>query len=154
MPATKENLPGYPHYPEREDITRPENNNGRVQSEPAHHQQAVNEVDDDQNSEDLLPDADTDVTEEERLLLEAADLNMNTPDDLNLLFSALDSTDADGDPLNEPEGLMRDFTGTSLDVPGSDADDQNEALGEEDEENNYYSLGGDNHENQEEYKGE
>lgn len=27
-----------------------------------------------------------------------------------------------------------------LDVPGADLDDDNEALGEEDEENNYYSL--------------
>lgn len=32
-----------------------------------------------------------------------------------------------------------------LDVPGAELDDDNEAIGEEDEENNYYSLGGDNH---------
>ena len=32
-----------------------------------------------------------------------------------------------------------------LDVPGSELDDANEDIGEEDEENNYYSLGGDNH---------
>jgi hypothetical protein len=34
-----------------------------------------------------------------------------------------------------------------LDVPGSELDDSSEAIGEEDEENNYYSLGGDNHNN-------
>ena len=33
-----------------------------------------------------------------------------------------------------------------LDVPGAELDDENEAIGEEDEENNYYSLGGDRHE--------
>jgi hypothetical protein len=37
-----------------------------------------------------------------------------------------------------------------LDVPGADLDDQNERIGEEDEENNYYSLGGDRHEDLEE----
>lgn len=33
-----------------------------------------------------------------------------------------------------------------LDVPGSELDDDQEEIGSEDEENNYYSLGGDNHE--------
>ncbi|RYZ79867.1 MAG: hypothetical protein EOP04_26940 [Proteobacteria bacterium] len=33
-----------------------------------------------------------------------------------------------------------------LDIPGSELDDANEDIGEEDEENNYYSLGGDRHE--------
>jgi hypothetical protein len=37
-----------------------------------------------------------------------------------------------------------------LDVPGADLDDANESIGEEDEENNYYSLGGDRHEDLEE----
>ncbi len=34
-----------------------------------------------------------------------------------------------------------------LDVPGSELDDADEAIGSEDEENNYYSLGGDEHDN-------
>lgn len=37
-----------------------------------------------------------------------------------------------------------------LDVPGSELDDEDEFIGEEDEENNYYSLGGDRHEDLEE----
>lgn len=32
-----------------------------------------------------------------------------------------------------------------LDIPGSDLDDHQEDIGSEDEENNYYSLGGDDH---------
>lgn len=32
-----------------------------------------------------------------------------------------------------------------LDVPGSELDDSQEDIGSEDEENNYYSLGGDKH---------
>ena len=37
-----------------------------------------------------------------------------------------------------------------LDIPGSELDDADEDIGEEDEENNYYSLGGDDHEDLEE----
>jgi hypothetical protein len=43
--------------------------------------------------------------------------------------------------------------GDDLDIPGAELDDANENIGEEDEENNYYSLGGDNHEDLEEDKG-
>ncbi len=42
--------------------------------------------------------------------------------------------------------------GDDLDVPGSELDDRDEMIGEEDEENNYYSLGGDNHDDLEEDK--
>ncbi len=41
-----------------------------------------------------------------------------------------------------------------LDVPGSELDDKNEVIGEEDEENNYYSLGGDQHTDLEENSGD
>ncbi len=34
---------------------------------------------------------------------------------------------------------------TDLDIPGSELDDQQEEIGSEDEENNYYSIGGDDH---------
>ncbi len=40
-----------------------------------------------------------------------------------------------------------DHSGDDLDVPGSELDDLQENIGSEDEENNYYSLGGDNHSN-------
>lgn len=39
------------------------------------------------------------------------------------------------------------------DIPGRELDDQQESIGSEDEENNYYSLGGDRQEGQEENKG-
>jgi len=38
-----------------------------------------------------------------------------------------------------------DVSGSDLDIPGSELDDELEIIGSEDEENNYYSLGGDNH---------
>jgi len=41
-----------------------------------------------------------------------------------------------------------------LDVPGSELDDDMEIIGGEDEENNYYSLGGDDHDDLEEDQGD
>lgn len=52
--------------------------------------------------------------------------------------------DSSGNPSDQDEGE------DGLDVPGADLDDENERIGEEDEENNYYSLGGDRHEDLEE----
>ena len=60
---------------------------------------------------------------------------------------------------NEPaataneKDFEQDKSGDDLDVPGSELDDQQESVGSEDEENNYYSLGGDNHNDLDEDKG-
>jgi len=43
--------------------------------------------------------------------------------------------------------FTEDSAGSDLDVPGSELDDIQEQIGNEDEENNYYSLGGDDHSN-------
>lgn len=43
---------------------------------------------------------------------------------------------------------------TDLDVPGAELDDDMEGIGSEDEENNYYSLGGDEHDDLDENQGE
>ncbi len=48
--------------------------------------------------------------------------------------------------LNEKD-FNEDMSGDDLDVPGTELDDSQESIGSEDEENNYYSLGGDNHDN-------
>jgi hypothetical protein len=87
---SKEDFPGYPHYPEKEDIYSKE--------------------------------------KEEHL------------DDEGALLTS----------KKKSEKIL----GEGLDVPGAELDDTDEAIGEEDEENNYYSLGGDNHEDLEEDKGE
>lgn len=47
-----------------------------------------------------------------------------------------------------------DVSGDDLDVPGSELDNQQENIGSEDEENNYYSLGGDDHNDLEEDRGD
>jgi len=50
--------------------------------------------------------------------------------------------------------LDNGFSGDDLDIPGAELDDEMEEIGSEDEENNYYSLGGDDHENLEEDQGD
>ncbi|WP_462251153.1 hypothetical protein [Ferruginibacter sp.] len=55
---------------------------------------------------------------------------------------------------NNEKDFSEDVSGSDLDIPGGELDDEQEAIGNEDEENNYYSLGGDNHNDLEEDKGE
>ncbi|MCW3090252.1 MAG: hypothetical protein JWP81_1321 [Ferruginibacter sp.] len=82
-----------------------------------------------------LVQSDTDITPGELELLDAAGTKDIGDDEEQLTKAQLDNTDEDGDVLNESIG----FSGEDLDVPGAEADDDNEAIGEEDEENNSYS---------------
>jgi hypothetical protein len=52
--------------------------------------------------------------------------------------------------LNNEKDFTDDVSGSDLDIPGSELDDELELIGSEDEENNYYSLGGDDHNDLEE----
>ena len=58
--------------------------------------------------------------------------------------SKLKTPNEDLGELNEKD-FEDDVTGSDLDIPGTELDDSMEDIGSEDEENNYYSLGGDNH---------
>ena len=55
---------------------------------------------------------------------------------------------------NPGKNLTDEFSGDDLDIPGTELDDDMEVIGSEDEENNYYSLGGDDHDDLEEDQGE
>ena len=46
---------------------------------------------------------------------------------------------------NNEKDFLDDASGDDLDVPGSELDDNQEKIGSEDEENNYYSLGSDDY---------
>jgi hypothetical protein len=97
-------LPGYPSYPESEDIYK------------------IYQEEKNINPEDI------------RRMKES-----------NEKYRASRSTDK-GFNDESPDG--------DLDVPGSELDDDMETIGSEDEENNYYSLGGDDHDNLDENQGE
>ena len=86
--------------------------------------------------EDILTDKATDVTNVERDMLRRSSESMSNADDEQLRNAALDKTDNEGTALNE----KIDNSGRDLDVPGSEDDDANEKIGEEDEEKNSYSL--------------
>lgn len=86
--------------------------------------------------EDILMDKNLNVTTSERNLLQRSSESMATLDDEQLNIGDLDKTDNEGEMLNEGS----DRSGSDLDVPGSEDDDVNEEIGEEDEENNSYSL--------------
>ena len=86
--------------------------------------------------EERLADRETNVSSVERDLLQRSSESMATGEDEQLNTATLDNTDDEGELLNEKVNR----SGTELDVPGSEEDDANEKIGEEDEENNSYSL--------------
>jgi hypothetical protein len=78
-------------------------------------------------------------------------------EDIYSKFQKTETIDSDGissHELKENEKIgantEKEFegnqSGNELDVPGAELDDQQELVGNEDEENNYYSIGGDRHE--------
>lgn len=75
---------------------------------------------------------------------------MPTKDEDNLRRARMDNKDFDGDPLNEGSfGEGQQLSGSDLDVPANKDETRTTSMGQGDEENKYYSLGGeDNEENE------
>lgn len=107
----------------------------------------------DEEGDDILEDADGDddlhlggrsnVSKEERTMLGSIDRRRDDSEDESLRTGLLDSTDEDGTPLNEKSfGNERndDLSADDLDVP----EENDEMTGEEDEENEDYSLSDNN----------
>lgn len=151
----EKSFPGYPSYPASDDVTNQNEqiDYGTLRSKVKnptealddHPEQKASEIPRARNSDDDF-DPDSDVSDDEIEMLDAADQNKDV-EQKDWETNQLDKTDNDGDPLNEyPQGY--DEKGADLDVPGSESDDGNEDIGEEDEENNYYSLS-DNQDNPE-----
>lgn len=89
---------------------------------------------DDEQEENF--DETSDVSKEERNVLQDAADQVVSEDQAALDSAKPDQRDEDGELLNE----RTKAGGGDLDVPGAELDDDNEAIGEEDEENNSYSL--------------
>lgn len=131
MPDVKD-IPGQeniipPRIREMEDMT--------ISSSDEEGEGILDEVNGDEPDELLMDDA-TNVGTEERKALSHAGRIITDDTELRASISP-DNRDDDDELLNEP-GDARDY-GEDLDVPGSDEDDQDETIGEEDEENNGYS---------------
>jgi hypothetical protein len=136
-------FPGYPKYGSANDITTQakrvdENLDDEVLTQVKHNQEiktpALNVDQGTVDDQESKPKNAFDVTEEDMEALGPKDLSMDGGEDEQLKHR------------NRPV----DFTGEDLDVPGTELDDDQEATGMEDEENNIYSLGGDEKNNLEE----
>ena len=91
---------------------------------------------------EILASPDSNVSDQEKETLGRTFADM-PGDDENLREAALDNRDDDGNELNE-DSFKNNISPSDLDIPGEELDDADENIGEEDEENNDYSLGGDN----------
>ncbi len=139
-------FPGYPHYPASEDILN--------QPDAERVDVDVENLSRSNQTSSALPDSSVKIPAADEPPLPLDDIN----DDLIIPGTEADVTADDLIALGEKDADFgrRDelaITGDDLDVPGSEDDDANEDIGEEDEENNYYSLGGDAHDDLEEDKG-
>jgi hypothetical protein len=128
----KEQFPGYPQYPGKEDITFQSNrismNDEGLATQP---EKLASKLGDDENI--IVPSSrkrESDITKEDLEALGPRDLSLDMGEDEELL---------------KHRSHPVDFAGDDLDVPGAELDDDNEAIGKEDEENNPYSLGSDKH---------
>ena len=135
-------FPGYPHYPPSEDLL-PKIHPEKITLRPLEDEDVR-----------IVMGTEADVNKEDLALLGQKEHNMDGGDDELLEhYEGLDDTDLDGDPLNESAGSLTS-TGEDLDIPGVESDALDGLNGLEDEENDYYSLGGDSKDALEEDKGE
>lgn len=146
-----QDFPGYPHYPAKEDIMDQRTDSHRVDIDVENLPAGRNATGVSQRfitAEESRKTGNTGdgkeiVSNEDDLgIREGTEADVNE-DDLAILNST-------NDEIGLPQNVSNEELNTDLDVPGSELDDENESIGEEDEENNYYSLGGDRHQNQEE----
>src|SRR5687767_7269920 len=96
--------------------------------------------DDEEDGTIIVMSSDNDIPKGEKTSLETMDnLDVSEADDEILVRALPDNVDTEGEELN----VRNDVSGSDLDTSGVDEDDSNENIGEEDEENNQYSLGSD-----------
>jgi len=144
---TEEEFPGYPHYPAKEDIMHPANRLEKISADPENLTRSGSYLDTKNIEKPVSTSMDTAMETDDDLLIVPGTEADVTKEDL-LILGELDLEDEDEEGVDK-KVLSGDLT-SELDVPGDELDDANEDLGEEDEENNYYSLGGDRQDNLEE----
>lgn len=147
-PKTDEKeFPGYPLYPASEDIM---NQDKRVEGNLDDEVLTGRSVD--MKLSKRYSDNDEEVVEgvEDELKPTRKNPYDVTDEDMEALGSKELSMDMGDDEQLKHRTRPVDFSAKDLDIPGSELDDEKEEIGSEDEENNSYSLGGDNHEDLEE----
>jgi hypothetical protein len=143
-----QDFPGYPHYPAKEDIMDQRTGARKSDMDVENLPSGRNATGVSQRF--VTGQGRTKDENRERPVKDSDDLQINMGNDADVDdddLAVLNATDAE---IGTPQNVSNEDLNTDLDVPGSELDDANESVGEEDEENNYYSLGGDRHEAQEE----
>jgi hypothetical protein len=104
-------------------------------------EEGVGVFEDDTDDETIIVmGSEDDIPTDDKIALERTDnLDVSQEDDAKLVRGMPDSKDAEGEELNERINV----SGSDLDTAIVDEDDADENIGEEDEENNTYSLGSD-----------
>ncbi|HYF67035.1 MAG TPA: hypothetical protein VD884_02815, partial [Ohtaekwangia sp.] len=134
-PEENKGLPG--NYPPSEDIMNRMNKVERTGIDPDHLTRTPGAPSmEREDSEDVFPPSrGTHIVTKGPADLNKEDYEALGPRDLSL--------DGGDDEQLKHRTWPVDFTARDIDIPGSELDDRNEAIGSEDEENNSYSLGGD-----------
>ena len=104
-------------------------------------EEGIGVFEDDTDDETIIVmGSEDDIPKVDKAALETMDnMDVNEHDDAILVRGLPDDRDAEGDELNEKINV----SGSDLDTAIVDEDDADENIGEEDEENNPYSLGSD-----------
>lgn len=139
--TSEKKYPGYPYYPAKEDATT----KGNMEKEDADMDELSNEKDIRKRNEksagkemdEIMEKPNMEETTRKRPRKSHSDL---TDEDLSMLGDKEEDMDLGEDEEMKRERVWPVDMGSDLDVPGSDEDDSEEDIGEEDEENNYYSL--------------
>lgn len=163
-----QDFPGYPHYPAKDDIMNPQNTTERIEAnvENLTHDelqengkkkamttpQAANpDAIEDADDLGIVMGTEADVTDEDIAVLGDPNRDFDNDEDEEIFSdgsaSAFGETEETVDDLDSKD--LRDElnrTGDDLDIPDADLDETGGSLGQADEENSYYSLGGDRQE--------
>lgn len=132
----KEEFPGYPHYPQKDDIlNQEERTDGDVEQISAS----------DKKNESAIPTLPADeVTEDATPEIVPGTSADVTAEDLAMLGDPQQDNDEGEDETVLPSVRMNEnIMGGDLDVPGAEDADDAEGRGTEDEENNFFSRGQD-----------
>ena len=139
--TSNKKLPGYSHYAAKDDIMNKANKMKKINLAEEVKGQASKK-----KSSDNLDELD-----ERPFLSEIKDKKQRnsgklTKEDQDMLGEDELNSDMGDDAVLKNRVWPIDMSGDDLDIPGAELDDANEIIGEEDEENNNYSIGGDRHE--------
>lgn len=98
--------------------------------------------DDEEDETDIVMGTEADIPKEDKIALQTAETYMPTRDEDRLHQARMDTTDFEGEELNE-DSFGEDQSGRDLDIPANTDETRTDAMGQGDEENKHYSLGGD-----------